>query len=69
VELICTTCRELLDAGDGINTRVCVLCGATICREEARKAQVRIGDGPWAQQVVCKEWTACCVRHAGKVIR
>lgn len=68
-ESICAPCRALLDAGDGIDTRQCFVCGATVCREEARKARVRTGDGEWTQQVVCRDWAACVVRHGKRVIK
>lgn len=69
MELICTTCRALLDAGDGIDTRECFLCGAVVCRENARKAQIRIGEQPWRVEVACLEPFACLRRHADRIMK
>jgi len=69
MEVICKDCRALLDAGDGIDTRQCAICTATVCREEARKAHVRVDGGAWSEQVVCKDSFRCMVRHGQRVIK
>lgn len=67
-EVICTPCRDLLNAGDGIDTRSCFVCGAMVCREESRKARVRVDGGEWRQVIACKDPFACAVRHGERVI-
>jgi hypothetical protein len=70
MELICTTCRALLDAGDGIDTRPCWRCTVTVgCRHEMCKMKVRIVGGEWNEVIVCKDWALCFMRCARKVIR
>lgn len=66
---ICAACRAQLDVGDGIDTRSCALCSATVCRHSARKATVRSGAGPWEKKIVCNNWTGCIVRHGQLVIK
>jgi hypothetical protein len=68
-QAICEACRALLASGDGIDTRECAICGATVCREESRKARVRFNGGDEQQVVACRDWGACAIRHGARVIK
>jgi hypothetical protein len=69
MEVFCADCTSQLATGDGIDTRECALCGATLCRHSARKSSLRDDGGPWVDAIVCKDWAPCMVRHGERAIR